>query len=253
MEPRISGASTNKVCKKFGFENWIRVEVVGFNGGIWLLWRNDLSIETIAINPQFILTKERYTRWNKNSFGSIERRKKCLNDRIEGVQRCMDSHPYNGLINLDKKLRSELEDTLYQDELNWFQKSKEDYWIASGDLNTKYYHASTMVCHSRNKIHGPMDSNGVWVLDKSHLEELVQGFYVNLYSRDNVVDLTVASLGAFPAINEGQINGLNKLISKEEVKEALWAIAPIYEGTRPGWFSRNVLSKILGYGGILPT
>lgn len=56
LEPRISGNAVDKACKSFGFENWIRVEVVGFSGGIWLLWRNNINFEIIATNPQFVFT-----------------------------------------------------------------------------------------------------------------------------------------------------------------------------------------------------
>ncbi|XP_031112081.1 uncharacterized protein LOC116016057 [Ipomoea triloba] len=40
----------------FGFDNWIRVEAVGFSGGIWLLWRNNITVDIIATNSQFVLT-----------------------------------------------------------------------------------------------------------------------------------------------------------------------------------------------------
>ncbi|XP_031110533.1 uncharacterized protein LOC116014727 [Ipomoea triloba] len=57
MESRISGNVADKVCKSFGFDNWVRVEAVGFSGGIWVLWKNNVNVEIIATNPQFILTR----------------------------------------------------------------------------------------------------------------------------------------------------------------------------------------------------
>lgn len=36
LEPRVSGVQADSICKKIGFDNWVRVEAVKFSGGIWL-------------------------------------------------------------------------------------------------------------------------------------------------------------------------------------------------------------------------
>lgn len=57
LEPRISGDMANKVCQSLGFDNWIRVEAVGFSGGIWVLSKNNMHMDIITTNPQFVLAK----------------------------------------------------------------------------------------------------------------------------------------------------------------------------------------------------
>ncbi|KAL8144146.1 LOW QUALITY PROTEIN: hypothetical protein V2J09_017178 [Rumex salicifolius] len=37
MEPRISDSHATNVCKELRFKRFVRVELVGFSGGIWLL------------------------------------------------------------------------------------------------------------------------------------------------------------------------------------------------------------------------
>ncbi|CAN1186973.1 hypothetical protein LINPERHAP2_LOCUS38439 [Linum perenne] len=37
VEPRVSGSTVENVCRQLGFENYLRVEAVGFSGGIWVL------------------------------------------------------------------------------------------------------------------------------------------------------------------------------------------------------------------------
>lgn len=37
LEPKISGAITNAICKKLGQKKWIRSEGDGFSRGIWLM------------------------------------------------------------------------------------------------------------------------------------------------------------------------------------------------------------------------
>lgn len=54
LEPRVSGNQANKICSSIGFDEWIRVEVVGFSGGIWILWKATVNVNIISTHPQFI-------------------------------------------------------------------------------------------------------------------------------------------------------------------------------------------------------
>ncbi|XP_019160870.1 PREDICTED: uncharacterized protein LOC109157416 [Ipomoea nil] len=54
FESKVSGAQANEICSSFGFDEWIRVESVGYSGGIWLFWNDTLSIEILYTHPQFI-------------------------------------------------------------------------------------------------------------------------------------------------------------------------------------------------------
>ena len=70
--------------------------------------------------------------WNKEQFGHIEKRKKRLWARLAGIHKAM-MHPENKhLFKLERKLKKDLEVTLNQEEMFWFQRSREE-WIASGD------------------------------------------------------------------------------------------------------------------------
>lgn len=57
LEPRVSGVHTDVICKKIGFDNWIRVEAVGFNGGIWIFWGNEYDVHIVYTHPQFVVLK----------------------------------------------------------------------------------------------------------------------------------------------------------------------------------------------------
>ncbi|XP_028755095.1 uncharacterized protein LOC114714521 [Neltuma alba] len=55
VETRISGLRADKMVRKSGFTNWIRVEASGFAGGIWVLWKdNEVGINYICSNTQMI-------------------------------------------------------------------------------------------------------------------------------------------------------------------------------------------------------
>ncbi|XP_019172990.1 PREDICTED: uncharacterized protein LOC109168419 [Ipomoea nil] len=387
LEPRISGNSADKACKSFGFENWIRVEAVGFSGGIWILWNDGVRVEIVATNPQYILTRigknnknfgivsfvygspsscyrkklweglstdnfhmhegwlavgdfnavtcmedvsnqqnfsnhrcvgmnewifkeglidmgfvgprftwtrgresttftgarldqalcnldwitqhpgtkvshitrvcsdhspllielgrkmetpkgpgflfqaawtihegfrqvtedcwdcdkpimenihsmqAGYEEWNTVVFGNIEKRKRKLMSRIDVIQRAMGCQPTNGLIKLERKLRSELEETLHQEEIKWLQKSKED-WIQSGDRNTRFYHAATKVRQTRNKVHGLKNDKDEWVHDRKAIEVMILSYYKLLYAREDRDFNFEVCTSKFPIIDE---------------------------------------------------
>ncbi|XP_019177850.1 PREDICTED: uncharacterized protein LOC109173044 [Ipomoea nil] len=97
--------------------------------------------------------------WNKQVFGNIHQRKRCVLARLSGVQRCLAIQQRANLISLDRKLRQELNEILHQEELLWFQRSREE-WITSGDRNTRFYHAATTVRRSTWIIKRLKDDTG---------------------------------------------------------------------------------------------
>ncbi|XP_031127770.1 uncharacterized protein LOC116029866 [Ipomoea triloba] len=54
LEPKVSSSHANTICSSLGYEEWVRVEAVGFSGGIWVLWKDSINIEVIDTHPQFI-------------------------------------------------------------------------------------------------------------------------------------------------------------------------------------------------------
>ncbi|XP_031099806.1 uncharacterized protein LOC116004005 [Ipomoea triloba] len=59
VEPKVSGSHANSICMKLGYSDWIRVEAVGFSGGIWVLWNDARKISVVSTHPQFILLEVR--------------------------------------------------------------------------------------------------------------------------------------------------------------------------------------------------
>lgn len=124
-------------------------------------------------------------------FGNIIHRKKIILARLGGVQRRIHQNSHGGLINLEKKLVDEYQEILYQEELMWYQRSRED-WIVSGDRNTKYYHIATAVRKSRNTVLSLKHDNEDWITDNDLLKAHVSSYYMTLFTDSSDVRRTTA-------------------------------------------------------------
>lgn len=55
LETRVSGDKAERMVRKLGFSNWIRLEATGYAGGIWLLWNeDDISLKYNYSSTQFV-------------------------------------------------------------------------------------------------------------------------------------------------------------------------------------------------------
>ncbi|KAL8140634.1 hypothetical protein V2J09_006655 [Rumex salicifolius] len=55
LETHVFGTPVNEVCLGFQFNHCVRVEAVGFSGGIWMLWNDSrFKLQVIAIHDNFI-------------------------------------------------------------------------------------------------------------------------------------------------------------------------------------------------------
>lgn len=63
FKTRISGERVEKICDKLPFSNKIRVEAVGFAGGVWLLWNDPkANLSIISLNSNYI-----HSSWSSGS------------------------------------------------------------------------------------------------------------------------------------------------------------------------------------------
>lgn len=63
FELKVSSSQADGICCRFGFEQWLRVEAVGFREGIWLFWKADVEVKILATYPQFVLLKVNMVLW----------------------------------------------------------------------------------------------------------------------------------------------------------------------------------------------
>jgi hypothetical protein len=110
-------------------------------------WKNGNALPDKVINMT-----DKFVKWKREVFGSINKRKADLMARLNGIQRKQHIERNNKFLEkLEQNLQQELTLVLKQEEAVWFQKSRSQ-WIQDGDRNTRYYHVKTINRRRRNKI-----------------------------------------------------------------------------------------------------
>nr|GMD52524.1 ribonuclease H [Ipomoea batatas] len=154
-----------------------------------------------------------FTKWNKEVFGNIKHRKNVVLTRLGGIQKSLSTRHHGGLVKHEKRLTEEYHEILYQEELMWFQHSRED-WIVSGDRNTAYYHAVATIKKAQNKVQSEI------------LKAHVRRYYINMFTSEEESLHTSTLEGSFPRLTMVDWTSFNSAISKEEVYGAVMDMAP---------------------------
>lgn len=96
-------------------------------------WYGSVLVNT-ALNDFSIVVKK----WNSNVFGNAFYKKKRLIAKIECVLKRLISGAALNLFNLERNLQKDLDEILKQEEIIWFQKSRQK-WITLGDKKNKVF------------------------------------------------------------------------------------------------------------------
>jgi len=148
------------------------------------------------------------TVWNRETFGNLFARKRKLWSRIEGIQRSLENGGPSYLCKLERKLREELDKTLDQIALLWFQMARIEQ-IRDGDRNTKYFHTSTIIRRRFNRIEALRNSNEEWLHDLESIKCMVVDHFKHLFSEDNSgLPTEQTSTVSFPSLCPGRVQDL---------------------------------------------
>ncbi|KAH1096690.1 hypothetical protein J1N35_013611 [Gossypium stocksii] len=137
----------------------------------------------------------------------------------------MDQSTSKRLINLELKVRDELENVLNHEELLWRQKARCD-WLQFMDQNTKFFHSYTMQRRKFNCILALHFSNREWCSYQSILSDEAIKFFENLYG-ENPSPMFDIPLNIFPRLKDQDIDFIKKLILNDEIKKALFDMASL--------------------------
>lgn len=186
-------------------------------------------------------------------------------NEIKRIQDQLDSTPTDDLLEKEKSLLKEFDVILKQEEMNWYQKSREKL-LAAGDRNTIFFHTSTIIRRRRNRIEMLKADGGRWVTDAKELELMTVNYYKRLYSLEDVNPvLTPLPLEGFTILSQSAFTELNRPFTPAEIEESVRSMgkfkAPGPDGYQPVFYQQNwetVGSSVIRFAldffetGILP-
>ncbi|XP_061351340.1 uncharacterized protein LOC133296386 [Gastrolobium bilobum] len=191
---RLDIICANKVWRLKFADAWVRVLprvqsdhsplLIEFNGNhISLGTRPFRFVAAWQQHPQFNLFLDEYwsksetcsnmltrlvpplKQWNINVFGNIWKRKKAILNSIYYIQQQKTINESFYLTAKENRLQDELTNILEQEELLWFQKSRERW-------NTRFYHLKTIIRRSTNKILRLKNDMQLWISDQKALQHM---------------------------------------------------------------------------------
>jgi hypothetical protein len=120
-------------------------------------------------------------------------------------------------------LKIDLDNLLLKEESLWRSKSRKT-WLTCKDLNTKYFHTSTLIRRRSNAINFLKLESGVWVSSRDEIGGNFISHFSNLLSSSNpqteeeMLDLFT------PVISEEENFALSSIPDEEEILGALTSL-----------------------------
>lgn len=146
----------------------------------------------------------------------------------------------------DDSLISSLNKDLLQayraEEAYWKLRSRQT-WLALGDRNTSYFHASTKGRRARNRITVIENAAGVPVFEEAQIAEAISEYFSSIFTSTNphAADLVLQAIA--PCISEATNQKLISAPTTQKIKDAMFSIhpnkAPGPDGFSASFFQSN--------------
>jgi hypothetical protein len=178
-------------------------------------WSNDSScgqvIETawhkfipnhsaVCLPKKLNNTKFALLKWNSLHFGNIHKKIKETLNLIDSVQQVS---PSSSSFELEVNLKLDLDNLLVKEKSLWRSKSRET-WLTCKDLNTKYFHTSTLIRRRANVVNFLKLDFGDWVSSRDDIGQNFISHFSNLFTSSN------------PLIEQEMLDLFSPVISDEE-------------------------------------
>ncbi|XP_060963958.1 uncharacterized protein LOC115723947 [Cannabis sativa] len=201
----------------------------------WL--REPLSSSSVTIQEKIHHCGEVLGRWGRDITGNFRKRINECKSQIRNSKWGKD--PIS--IQQHKEGKDKLAEVLAQKEIFWKQRSKQ-FWLNSGDKNSKYFHSIANSMKRNNSISRLQDSNGDWVTWEAGLANVITSYFHDLFSTSSV-NLGSVLDGIQPTVSREQNEDLLRTISEEEVRNALFQMhpdkSPGPDGMTPAFYQKH--------------
>ncbi|MBA0845023.1 hypothetical protein Goarm_005853, partial [Gossypium armourianum] len=163
--------------------------------------------------------------WNRNIYGFLGTRKRNIMRSLNNIQKTLEHSSSTYLAGKELEIRDVLENVLDHKDLLWRQKARCD-WLQLGDQNTKFFYSRTLRRRKFNRIITLRIDNGEWCTDQDILQAKAVEYFEELFGEDSSTLRDIPNVG-FPSFNSSEITFLKASITNEEIKRALFDMAPL--------------------------
>ncbi|XP_060974183.1 uncharacterized protein LOC133039333 [Cannabis sativa] len=171
LEP--SPAAPAEMVYQFRFENaWTREPFCAQI--VQACWDKNASL---PLHEKISLCSKDLADWGRNLTCNFKKRIRQSKAKIASLKGNSDP---SSIANFGYEQNNYFE-ILAQQELYWKQRSKQ-FWLHSGDKNSKFFHAMASNRKRSNKIQYLKNSSGVWTAWNNGLEEVMVDYFTNIYS-----------------------------------------------------------------------
>ncbi|XP_052114210.1 uncharacterized protein LOC127745486 [Arachis duranensis] len=160
--------------------------------------------------------------FNAKVFGNIFAKKRNLEIWISAMQKRLEVTDVLSLRIKKMELNEDYNCILLQEELFWFQKSREQ-WVRFGDRNTKFFHLQTLVRRRFNKINELFISDGSWSTDSEILQQEATSLFKNLFCSTEEVEVDCLGDVTLPCLSAEACETLTAPVTLAEVKAAVFS------------------------------
>ncbi|XP_072060242.1 uncharacterized protein [Arachis hypogaea] len=153
-----------------------------------------------GIHRKLLGVQEALLEFNSTVFGNIFIKKMELEGYLNRIQRKIEADDDSILKHKEEELRAEYNIVLAQEELFWYQKSR-DQWIRYCDRNTSFFHMQTILRRKSNKVHGLLVSDGSWSDDLKVLQREIAHLFKNIFCSTEPVEFNFMGEIPMPSLS----------------------------------------------------
>ncbi|RVW93092.1 Transposon TX1 uncharacterized 149 kDa protein [Vitis vinifera] len=216
----LDGGGMRKGPTPFRFENmWLKEE--GFKEVLRKWWEGIQVSGTASyiLSEKLKALKQILKKWNTEVFGQFTVKKQEAWNSLE----FWDKEERVCELSLEEEEARKEAKEMYKkwvllEEMSWRQKSRE-IWLKEGDRNTRFFHQMANAHRRRNQMNR-VKVNGRWYNEEREIKEEVCRVYQGLLANPGGWKPRIDAL-MFERLEEGNVEGLEKPFTEEEVFRAL--------------------------------
>jgi len=141
-----------------------------------------LGSPSFCLSKKLKNTKKALKHWNKHVFENIHTK---LTSTYHMLDITQQAAPSDSNLALELHLKSVLHDLLQQEESLWKYKSRE-LWLTCKDLNTRFFHTSTLIWRMRNNIFRLFSPVVGWITDRNAIGSCFVNHVKDLFNTTNI-------------------------------------------------------------------